>query len=621
MDNSGFNVETLENLAEKVRARKHDPTRPTDSVGAPLAVLLGAGASLSAGIPLADDIVKEAFRKYPRVLGRCQREYPAVMSKLDPCDRDALLRPFVQSATINPAHLYLSRLVKEHYVDRILTTNFDPLAVQGLVLGNIRPIVYDVPNLREVSAGTIFPPAVIHLHGQFGSYFTLHTPKETDEFVHRAREILKDTLETRALIVVGYGGTNDPVFDILSEHGLFHHGLYWVSHTTNPPPDHVFTGLLANPARHAYYIQGLPADDFFIRLVAELELNAPEIVDRPFSFVREAIEAVSLGDLSSTSVLKRSKEWIDDAILCREMDELCQKGKDNVTRVCLVSGKDMIKRSGLAGQEEARRLLLEAEQDLRRILRSQPESMDALTYLGRTLWRRSRNSPINDARGLLTDAMAQLRKVVGAYSPIDNYVFFPSDGNVEELDIDETVPRQVIVAMKELGHVLLAISMCSEGDNAIQFLAEGIKTFETCQRLAPSFAEVVIDEGAGIVECSCVHSSEKVIAVLEAGICELGVRLSQPILKASTRKALRASFECVREPGQVPSPYLLSAAFAAVDSGYKERALDLLELSHSQGDVDFVHDKRFESLQGTSRWKEIAGPTDAPYGISWTRRS
>ena len=122
--------------------------------GYSIAVLLGAGMSESAGIPLAKGMVEEIKKQFPHLASTCTKEtYPGYMSLLAPAQRRRLIGSFVDIAKINLAHLYLGALVKENYVDRILTTNFDPLVIRSLALFNIYPAVYDFAASQEFVPG------------------------------------------------------------------------------------------------------------------------------------------------------------------------------------------------------------------------------------------------------------------------------------------------------------------------------------------------------------------------------------------------------------------------------------------------------------------------------------
>ena len=56
--------------------------------------------------------------------------------------RDLIARE-VDAAKINWGHVAIAQLMASGYVDRVLTTNFDPLVVRACALSGIYPAVYD----------------------------------------------------------------------------------------------------------------------------------------------------------------------------------------------------------------------------------------------------------------------------------------------------------------------------------------------------------------------------------------------------------------------------------------------------------------------------------------------
>ena len=161
-----YNVANIKIIAEQFRWAKNK--------GFSIAVLLGAGMSESAGIPLAKGMVKEVKKQFPLLAATCKKEtYPAYMSLLAPAQRRQLIGSFVDKAKINLAHLYLGALVKENYVDRILTTNFDPLVIRSLALFNIYPAIYDFAASQEFVPGEAAQLSVFYLHGQRDGFVLL----------------------------------------------------------------------------------------------------------------------------------------------------------------------------------------------------------------------------------------------------------------------------------------------------------------------------------------------------------------------------------------------------------------------------------------------------------------
>ncbi|HCN19758.1 MAG: hypothetical protein A3G17_05005 [Planctomycetes bacterium RIFCSPLOWO2_12_FULL_50_35] len=127
------------------------------------AVLLGAGASVTAGIPSASEMIKELKEKiYKRETGNSSasddeidgwikeqdwykaipseelydREYSTVFEKyaLSRPDGQAYISECVKRAKApNWAHIYLAHLVKHNCIQTILTTNFDDPCLQGAI--------------------------------------------------------------------------------------------------------------------------------------------------------------------------------------------------------------------------------------------------------------------------------------------------------------------------------------------------------------------------------------------------------------------------------------------------------------------------------------------------------
>ena len=108
----------------------------------PVAVLWGAGCSFQAGIPLAVGVVDGIRQNYPTAFNRAQANLPIVpgnqapsyaecMQQLDVRERRELIRNLVSRARINWAHLLLADFIRNGYVQRVFTTNFDPLIMRA----------------------------------------------------------------------------------------------------------------------------------------------------------------------------------------------------------------------------------------------------------------------------------------------------------------------------------------------------------------------------------------------------------------------------------------------------------------------------------------------------------
>ncbi|AXF86327.1 NAD-dependent protein deacetylase [Ephemeroptericola cinctiostellae] len=97
--------------------------------GKPYVIFTGAGCSLSAGIPLAGKLIEEIKQKYPTqamtAINIGSNDYGQYMACLTKDERRELIRAYVDGAKINWAHIVLANLMKEGFVNRVLTFNFD----------------------------------------------------------------------------------------------------------------------------------------------------------------------------------------------------------------------------------------------------------------------------------------------------------------------------------------------------------------------------------------------------------------------------------------------------------------------------------------------------------------
>ncbi len=159
----------------------------------PATVLLGAGASVSANIPLAAGIVEQALKKYSYLRNRLgdKPTYVACMASLLSGPRQDLIREVCEQAKINWAHIALAQLIKNRFVNRVLTTNFDPLIVRAGALVGTFPAVYDLAVTERFSSSLVAEQAVFHLHGQHAGMVQVHTEKDFDQVKARLKSAIE----------------------------------------------------------------------------------------------------------------------------------------------------------------------------------------------------------------------------------------------------------------------------------------------------------------------------------------------------------------------------------------------------------------------------------------------
>jgi hypothetical protein len=183
------------------------------------------------------------------------------MAQLHPGQRRDLIAHHVDTAKINWTHICIALLMQAGYVDRVLTTNFDPLVVRACALLGDFPAVYDFATSQRFKPVDIPDKAVFYLHGQRTGFVLLNTMEELANLSETLGPVFEDAGRGRMWIVVGYSGDNDPVFDRLARVDRFDDGLYWVGYESREPPAHVSESLLV-PAKDAYYIPNYDANFF-----------------------------------------------------------------------------------------------------------------------------------------------------------------------------------------------------------------------------------------------------------------------------------------------------------------------------------------------------------------------
>lgn len=225
-------------------------------------LLIGAGCSVTAGIPTAAGFVEHIKGHHNSAYQRAgSKTYPHCMYELSPGQRRDLIAQYVDGARINWGHVAIAQLMKCGYVDRILTTNFDPLLVKACALVGEFPAVYDFAASQAFKPADVPEKAIFYLHGQRSGFKLLHTQEDMESLGKSIQPVFRDAGRGRTWIVVGYSGENDPVFTQLAQVECYDHNFYWVAYKDSVPGEHV-RKLLGNKKR-MYQLQGYDSDGFF----------------------------------------------------------------------------------------------------------------------------------------------------------------------------------------------------------------------------------------------------------------------------------------------------------------------------------------------------------------------
>ena len=201
-------VKNVTNLANDLTLARDD-TEGTNQGRGRAIFLVGAGCSVTAGIPAAPGVAKHCALKLARIyssgefagvdpdaalewLQKSNRvelatdltpkedgsHWSALYSYFfefhlkSPNQQREVINEIIDNARdgLNWAHACLGELVERRYVHTILTTNFDQLVLQGIIRTGILPVTADGLEALNRITGRPKRPQVVHLHGSMHTY-------------------------------------------------------------------------------------------------------------------------------------------------------------------------------------------------------------------------------------------------------------------------------------------------------------------------------------------------------------------------------------------------------------------------------------------------------------------
>lgn len=286
--------------------------------------LIGAGCSVSGGIPVANKLVEEVKKIYPNEVKYCNsEEYSDIMEMITASERRMLIKKYVDNANVNWSHLLIAQLLKVGYINCVITTNFDNLLLRASAMVNHFPAIYDLAAAKEFQSELFLENAIVHLHGQHTGFILCNTKEELKEQKKVIEKVFFELNKNSLWIVLGYSGESDPIAQIFKENKNSYNRLYWIGYEDYEISKKV-EPLFKNKARYCYYVKGYDADSFMIKLAKHLKNYPPLIIEKPFSHLQELIDNIAelnikddhqqiLGE-EPKGKLKIIREFVDRAI-------------------------------------------------------------------------------------------------------------------------------------------------------------------------------------------------------------------------------------------------------------------------------------------------------------------
>jgi tetratricopeptide (TPR) repeat protein len=414
-------------------------------------LLIGAGCSVTAGIPDAAGLVQKIQECFPVTCRDLKnQDYPSCMAGLSEVQRRNLINKYIKEAKINWAHIAIAQLMKREYVDRILTTNFDPLVIRACSMLGEFPAVYDFAVSQDFNPAFVAQKAIFHLHGQHNGFKLLHKREDCEDHAKLIGPVFEDAGKRHVWIVCGYSGESDPVFECLCKTKEFNNNLYWICYKDSMPKPNIMERLIGED-RRAFYIRGYDADTFFIELALKLGCFPPGFVEKPFSHLNKMLDEIKPfvlpGVESGPDILDETREMIKNAVenlenapsrpqpgrppedialkmrtmlMSEKYDEIISmygeygeklppEAKDSVFQAFVMGGNALLNQGKLNQDDEADRLLEQSIERYKAALKIKPNMYGVFYNWGLALSYKSVSKQSEEAFILLEQAIEKYK--------------------------------------------------------------------------------------------------------------------------------------------------------------------------------------------------------------------
>jgi tetratricopeptide (TPR) repeat protein len=286
-------------IAEEFARRLQDASKLQDTC---FALFLGAGCSITSGIPGAatlvekhwlpklrdlcapneKDLVTWAMKKFPKYdPNNPAGSYGLVMEELfvQSEERQREIERLCEGKFPGFGYAVLATLIVHEggCFSVVITTNFDDLVSDALYLfTQARPLVIGHESLAGFIRPTRTRPLVVKLHGD-AHLAPQNTAAETCKIQEEVERQVSSLLHDRGLIVMGYGGNDQGIADLLSAlpKDALPYGIYWVN---GSEPQGVLRPWLEE--RNAIWVEKFDFDEMMLLIRDAFKLPHPD--DKPF---------------------------------------------------------------------------------------------------------------------------------------------------------------------------------------------------------------------------------------------------------------------------------------------------------------------------------------------------
>jgi len=267
------------------------------------AFLIGAGTSKAADIPTSEELLKEwqkerykmeggnlkSSKKFKDWIEKKEKEikegegrYGFWFEQVYPTreERRKYIRKLVEGITPSFGIIILASMMEEGYCPVTLTPNFDDLLYDAFYLFlEKKPLLINHDALAPEFRFTGDRPEIIKLHGDYLYDNLKNLENETERLTKNMEFALNECLREYGLIVVGYGGNDKSIMNVLKNADPSY-GIWWCARNEDSLSEHA-KELLNKP--NTFLVKIKDSEEFFTTLWLKLGitmLNPAEITER-----------------------------------------------------------------------------------------------------------------------------------------------------------------------------------------------------------------------------------------------------------------------------------------------------------------------------------------------------
>jgi tetratricopeptide (TPR) repeat protein len=241
----------------------------------------------------------------------------------------------VQPGKTRPSALFKSRAA---FTRLILTTNFDPFLQTALQSVNRLYLMNDTPDLGlgdEIFDESAEVIQLVYVHGSIHRRSQKATEAEIATLKSRNARVLAPVLKRHGVIVLGYSGWDDTIVEALAACDSFDHRLFWCGLRPDPlvkgAVGQRVPGVLEKPS--AFYVQISSAGQFMAQLCRSLIKGLPRLLENPVGQLREMLDTIDLGDLTSLRPASASGPEAESTDLPEDHQSFERAKKDVINRL------------------------------------------------------------------------------------------------------------------------------------------------------------------------------------------------------------------------------------------------------------------------------------------------